>query len=162
MPKSNPFSPFDELDYKIIRVLNADARASAVDIARQVNANQHTIRKRIDRLVEMHVLRLTAVVDPRAFGYGISVDIFLEIDLEHEEAIQKHLLSMPQISYLALGQSTNSISIEGQFKHTEEMHEFLHRTLPSIEGVRVSGYALVPRILRNIDEWLPAQEDFNI
>jgi hypothetical protein len=27
-------------------------------------------------------------------------------------------------------------------------------------GVKVTSYALVPRILRNIDEWMPKPEDF--
>ncbi|NMB86777.1 MAG: hypothetical protein GYA17_00365, partial [Chloroflexi bacterium] len=55
---------------------------------------------------------------------------------------------------------TQEISIEARFKDNVEMRAFLGRVLPAIPGVRVKGYALVPRILRNIDEWLPRREDF--
>jgi hypothetical protein len=67
---------------------------------------------------------------------------------------------MPEITYIALGQETAEISIEARFKDNEAMRDFLGRTLPAIPGVSVTRYAIVPRILRNIDEWLPPKEDF--
>jgi len=162
MSKANPFLPFDDLDYRIVCELRKNARASASDIARGVDANERTVRKRIDRLVALGAVRLTAVVEPKVFGYGISVDIFLEIAPDHEEEILSALMGMPQITYLAYGQGTSDISIEARFKNNEEMHDFLRHTLPGIPGVRVTGYALVPGILRNIDEWMPPPEDFGV
>ena len=47
-------------------------------------------------------------------------------------------------------------------KNNDELREFLRKTLPSIPGVTVSRYALVPRILRNIDEWVSLREDFGL
>jgi DNA-binding Lrp family transcriptional regulator len=158
----NPYSPFDNMDYKIIQELRQNARASASAIGRAVGANERTVRKRIDRLLEMGVGHLTMVLEPKIFGYGISVDIFLEIDPNREEDISTQLLQKPQISYLAYGHSTNAMSIEARFKTNEELHEFLRYTLPQINGVKVSRYALVPRILRNIDEWVPPPEAFGI
>ncbi len=162
MSKTNPFLPFDDLDYRIVCELRKNARASASDIARNVNAHERNVRKRIDRLVELGAIRLTAVVDPKVFGYGISVDIFLEIAPDNEEEILASLMAMPKITYLAYGQGTSDISIEARFKDNEEMHTFLRHTLPGIPGVKVTGYALVPGILRNIDEWMPPPEDFGM
>jgi hypothetical protein len=71
-------------------------------------------------------------------------------------------MAMPEVTYVALGQETNEISIEARFKDNKELREFLGRTLPGIPGVTVTRYALVPRILRNIDEWMPKKDDFNI
>jgi Lrp/AsnC family transcriptional regulator for asnA, asnC and gidA len=152
----------DELDYQIIRELHADARAAASEIARKTNANERTIRKRIERLVADGAIRLTAILDPQAFGYVTAADIFLEAATDLEAAILDRLMSMPEVTYVALGQETNEISIEARFKDNEAMREFLGRTLPGIPGVTVTRYTLVPRILRNIDEWMPKKEDFNI
>ena len=162
MTNFSPFLPFDELDYRILQQLNRDARAPASEIARAVGANQRTVRNRIDRLVELGAVRLTAVVDPYLFGYVMSTDIFLEVDPQKEEQIVDCLLRMPEICYLAYGQGTNEISIEARFKNNVEMYDFLRQALPSIPGVRVTSYALVPRILRNIDQWLPRPEDFGL
>jgi DNA-binding Lrp family transcriptional regulator len=152
----------DQLDYDIIHLLHADARVAASDIARQTGANERTIRKRIDRLVADGVIRLTAILNPIAFGYVTAADILLEADPAREDEILALLASMPEITYIAFGQGSQEISIEARFKDNDEMREFLRKTLPSIPGVTVSRYALVPRILRNIDEWLPPKADFGL
>lgn len=154
--------PFDQIDYQIIQELHRDARLSASEIARKLNANERTIRKRIDRLTHSGAIRLTAIVNPQVFNYITAVDIFLEADPEQENEILDQLLAMQEITYLAFGQGSNDLSIEARFKDNGQMHEFLRKTLPGIRGLRVIGYALVPRIFRNIDEWMPKQEDFDI
>lgn len=152
--------PFDEIDYEIIKRLNENSRASASEIAREIGANERTIRKRIERMMDSGAVRMTTIVDPKVFGYWISVDIFLEMDIHQEELILKTLMNLPQISYLAYGQGTNAISIEARFKDNHELQDFLHRTLPGIQGLQVTGHTLVPLIMRNIDNWLPLPEDF--
>lgn len=161
-PQKHLYTPFDALDYRILQELHKNARASAAEISRAVQANERTVRKRIDRLIEMGVGRFTLVLEPRVFGYGISVDIFLSIDPAFENQIVERLLGMSQISYLAFNLDNTEISIETRFKTNEEFHEFLNYTLPAIEGLKVKDYALVPRIMRNIDEWLPPPEIFGI
>ena len=151
---------FDELDYEIIRALQKDGRLSASQIARMLNANERTIRKRIDRLMNSGAVRLTAILDPEAFGYVTAVDIFLEVEPAEEASVIERFKKMAEISYIAFGQGTREVSIEGRFRSNDAMHEFIRRTLPSIPGVTLKGYALVPRILRNIDEWMPRPEDF--
>ena len=138
------------------------ARRSASGIARDLDIKERTVRKRIDRLVELGIGRLTLVVDPKVFGYGIAVDIFLSIDPVHEEDILEQLQDIPQLSYMAYGMGSNDLSLEARFKTSEEMYEFLRRTLPAILGVEVKEFALVPRIIMNIDDWLPSCEDFGV
>jgi DNA-binding Lrp family transcriptional regulator len=150
----------DQIDYDIIQALHLNARASASEIARGTGTNERTIRKRIDRLIEEKVFRLTAILDPAAFWYKTAADILLEADPAQEDEIVLRLFSMPEITYVAFGQGSQEISIEARFKDNDELREFLRKTLPSIPGVTVSRYALVPRILRNIDEWVPPKEDF--
>lgn len=152
----------DELDFQIIRMLHANARATSANIAREIGANERTVRKRIEKLEAERVVRLTAILNPEAFGYMTAADIFLEVKAEMETAILEQLMSMRQVTYLALGQESREISIEARFQDNEALREFLGRTLPGMPGVTVTRYTLVPRILRNIDEWMPLQEDAGI
>jgi DNA-binding Lrp family transcriptional regulator len=152
--------PFDQFDHQIIQILHKDARTSASEIARLLNANERTIRKRIDRLVKLGAVRLTAIVDPEAFGYVTAVDIFLEVEPEHEDEVIQTFLTTPEVSYVALGQGNRDLSIECRFKTNDNMREFLRKKLPAISGVTVRGYSLVPRIIRNIDAWMPRDDDF--
>ena len=78
---------FDQIDYQIMLLLHQNARIPASEIARDLNANERTIRKRIDRLIRMGVFRLTAIINPEAFGYIMAVDIFLDVDSRLEDSI---------------------------------------------------------------------------
>lgn len=152
----------DQLDYDIIRALHSDARIAASEIARQTGTNERTVRKRIDRLVEDGIIRLTAILNPVAFGYVTAADILLEADPAHEAEILQILMSLPEITYVAFGQGNTEMSIEARFKDNDALREFIRHALPAIPGLTVTRYALVPRILRNIDEWMPARQDFGL
>jgi DNA-binding Lrp family transcriptional regulator len=153
---------FDKLDYDILQALHKDARIAASEIARMTGANERTIRKRIDRLVELDIIRTSAIINPLAFGYVTAADIFLEVDPDQEQEIIQTLMSMPEVTYVAYGQGSNDISIEARFKDNDALREFLRHTLAGLPGVTVTRYALVPKILRNIDEWMPPSAEFDI
>lgn len=153
---------FDELDYEIIQELNKNARVAASEIARNTGANERTIRKRINRLVDEGVIRLTAILDPETFGYITAADIFIQVAPDKEDSVIDSLMAMPEVTYIAFGQGTNDLSIEARFKDNDAFREFIRTSLANMDGVTIDRYALVPRILRNIDEWMPPKEEFGI
>lgn len=150
----------DQLDYEILKALHQNARVAASEIARETGANERTIRKRIDRLVAEDIIRLSAIVNPQAFGYITAADIFLEVEPDHEQEVIQALMSMEEVTYVAFGQGSEDVSIEARFKDNDALREFIRHTLAGLPGVKVTRYALVPRILRNIDEWMPPKTDF--
>ena len=152
--------PFDQLDYQIITLLNEDARMSAAEMEKRTGANQRNIRKRLNRLLDLGAIRLKGLVEPKVFGYGISVDIFLSFEEGSEEAILATLREMSPICYLATGQNSNELSIEARFQDVESMETFMKKELPAVEGLTINRYALVPRIVQNIDSWLPPKDIF--
>ncbi len=54
----------DSLDRRIIRVLNADGRCSSLEIARQLDVSEGTIRNRIKKMNDAGLLRVSALLDP--------------------------------------------------------------------------------------------------
>jgi DNA-binding Lrp family transcriptional regulator len=155
-------SPYDELDYRILVKLRENCRKPASEIARELGENERKVRSRIDRMIELGIGKFTVVIDPKTFGYGITVDVFLEIEPEKEKPIIETLLSIPELTYIANEQEAGTISIEGWFRTNEELYFFLRERLPSIDGVKIKNYALVPGILRDIDSWMPDEESFGI
>jgi DNA-binding Lrp family transcriptional regulator len=153
---------FDELDFQIIQALHKDARVAASEISRITGANERTIRKRIERLVGEGIIRLSAILDPIAFGYVTAADIFLDVDQDLEDQTLQLIMDMPEVTYVAYGQGSTDISIEARFKDNDALRQFIRNTLTGMQGVTVKGYTLVPRILRNIDEWMPPRSSFGL
>jgi len=152
--------PFDELDYEIIQLLNHSGRFSASEIARELNANPRTIRKRIDHLVDSGAITIAAIVNPQAFHYCTAADIFIEVEVGFEQEVIQSLLALQPVSYVAYGQGSQELSIEARFKDNGELHDFIRERLEDMPHIRVSRFVLVPRILKNIHQWTPKKEDF--
>jgi DNA-binding Lrp family transcriptional regulator len=68
----------DAVDQRIIALLVADARASYAEIGTRVLLSAPAVKRRVDRLRALGVLRgFTAVVDPRAIGWN--TEAFVEL-----------------------------------------------------------------------------------
>ncbi|MEM4405392.1 MAG: Lrp/AsnC family transcriptional regulator, partial [Nitrososphaerota archaeon] len=81
----------DEKDLAIIRALQRDARMPASMIAKEVGMPANTVRFRINRLVELGVIRgFVALVDPRRLGLNVSAAFMIKLDPSlREEAINE-------------------------------------------------------------------------
>ncbi len=68
----------DATDQRIISALVSDARASYAEIGKEVALSAPAVKRRVDRLLELGVLRgFTAVVNPEAIGRG--TEAFIEV-----------------------------------------------------------------------------------
>ncbi|MDD9981447.1 MAG: Lrp/AsnC family transcriptional regulator [Gammaproteobacteria bacterium] len=62
-------SPSDDLNQKIIRLLQEDGRAAFDVIGQKLGVSGGTVRNRVARMRETGILRIVAVVDPVAVDY---------------------------------------------------------------------------------------------
>jgi DNA-binding Lrp family transcriptional regulator len=68
----------DALDHQIVSCLVANARSSYSDIGGKVGLSAPAVKRRVDKLLDLGVLRgFTAVVDPAALGWG--TEAFVEV-----------------------------------------------------------------------------------
>lgn len=151
---------FTALDRAIIRQLNQDARLSSAEIARLLQVPERTVRYRINRLITENIIKLVAVVNRKAFGYDLVVDIFCEIEIAQQDAILNAILAMPEVSYVAYATGDQDLSFQALFHDTAEMHEFITNQVHQIPGIRRTRTILVPRIIRDSYQWLPPDTAF--
>ena len=148
-------SGLDCTDQAILEALSRDARASSADIARQTHIPERTVHHRLRRLLEAEVIKTTVVVNPRAFGYALAVDIFCELEPGYMNQAVELLLPMPEISYLALSTGDQDISLQALFKTIDEMQAFITHKLHQVPGMRRTRTVLIPQILKDTYEWHP-------
>lgn len=156
------YTPFDDLDYEILQKLRVNSRTPAVEIARELGESERKIRKRIERMMDLGIGRFTVIVDPPIFGYGITVDIFLQVRSGSVDEVSEKLLGIPELCFVANCQDKNCLSIEARFKTMEDLYNFLNYTLPSIDGVEVTHHTIISRVLKDIDGWVPPKEHFSM
>lgn len=99
----------DEIDRRILEVLQDDARISNVDLAARVGLSPSPCLRRVRDLEERGVVRrYVALLDPGAVGLGVSV--FVQVSLERQaekglETFEKRILARPEVleCYLMTG-----------------------------------------------------------
>ena len=72
-------SPDDDLNSRIIRILEADGRAPFSEIAQQLGVSEGTIRNRVGALRKNNMLRIVAMTDPVAKDYKTDALIGLKV-----------------------------------------------------------------------------------
>lgn len=150
----------DLTDYKILCLLQEDARMPSKQIADQLQLDIRTVNKRITSMLSLGVMRTSVVFDGANFGYNCIEEIYIKINAENYDETAEKLKSNSKISYMAVHWGDNTIELQGRFKSHQEMHHFLHTELPSYAGVEVISSTLAPDIRKDIDSWFPSESMF--
>lgn len=98
--KSSPLLQMDQMDWRILSELQADARLSYSELGRRIGLSTPAAAERVRRLEDWGVIRgYAAVVDPERVGLGVGA--FIRIRLAGPESIAKKLTAeldkMPEV-----------------------------------------------------------------
>jgi Lrp/AsnC family transcriptional regulator len=76
----------DRIDYKILRLLQADASLTLAEVANKVGLSQTPCWKRVQRMESTGVIsRRVAILNPESLGFGLTVYVSI-ISGEHSDA----------------------------------------------------------------------------
>ena len=148
----------DCTDQAILEALGKDARLSNAEIARQTGIPERTVHHRLRRLIDTQCIQTTVVVNPRAFGYSLTVDIFCEMEPGSTNQAAELLLKMPEISYLAMSTGDQDLSIQAFFQSIDEMQAFITDKLHQVPGLRRTRTVLTLQVLKDTYEWRPPSD----
>ncbi len=108
-PAAPPPRPLDAIDQDILRMLQADGRASIRSVAERVHVSRANAYARINRLVEDGVIRgFGARVDHERAGHGTSAYITLKIVQNTWRTVRAELRQLPGASHIALVGATST------------------------------------------------------
>ena len=126
----------DELDYKILEMLKANARQKASDISKEVHLSISTVIDRIHRMEDMGIITsYTAITDDSKVGNGVTA--LMEVSLEHPkyyDEFTKVMHDNPSIVACDYLTGDYDFMLKIQTKSSETLEQ-LHRIIKSIKGV---------------------------
>ena len=128
----------DELDRKIIRILQQDGRAGNAKIARQLGVSEGTIRRRLKRLIEDEAIRVLALPEPSKLGYATEAIVALQVDPGKIEDVASALAKVPEALNVSITTGAFDLFAWVALPSPEDLHNFLLGTVGNIPGVRRS------------------------
>ncbi len=126
----------DEMDAKIIAMLQEDGRASNASIARSVGVSEGTVRRRLKRLVDENFIQVIAMLNPGKMGFGAEALIGVQADPDKVDEVSRAISQLEEISWVAVTTGTYDIFAWATLESSESLGLFLRTKLGTIPGVR--------------------------
>ena len=126
----------DELDRKIIQILQENGRASNARIARDVGVSEGTVRRRLKTLVESSIIKVVALPDPEVLGYDTEALVGIQVDPDKIDEVAKLLVGLKESSWVSVTTGSFDIFCWVTLPSSEELGNFLKAEVGTIPGVR--------------------------
>ncbi len=128
----------DELDKRIIRLLQRNARVPNTEIGRALDVTETTIRNRVSRLLDDKLIEIVAVVNPKAADATISALMLLTVGPPGVDGVAAQMRVRPEVRYLSSVIGRGQIMAEAFFRDPPHLLSFQNEFiagLPNITGV---------------------------
>jgi Lrp/AsnC family transcriptional regulator for asnA, asnC and gidA len=148
------FPRIDEIDARIVQLLQEDGRMACTEIARRMgNVTERIVRHRIKRMVEEGIIQVSAVVNPSAIGYTVTADVWVETDASSTTDVATAITKLEQVSYIAYSTGDRNISLQVHAPNLTELHHLVNDVISKMPGVRRTTITIIPYTLKDIHEW---------
>lgn len=120
----------DEVDFKILNLLQEDSRLSYNKIAEKIGISVGTAYNRVKNLEEKGVLkRYTALVDAAKIGYNLTALILIQAEGKHLVEVENEIAAKG--STLAVYDITGEfdIAVIARFRDRESLNQFIKSLL---------------------------------
>ncbi len=116
----------DDLDLRIIELLQKNGRIPYRDIARNIDAPEATVRYRMKRLLDEGIITVNAFINTGKVRYENVAYIELKVDPDFFETTLEELIRMDSVSYLSAVTGSFDIMMEYIYRDNEELLLFIN------------------------------------
>jgi len=125
----------DELDLAIIDFLQKDGRKRYTEIAKELDVTEGTVRNRVARLVENHVIQIIGMIDPHRAGYDAPALIGVSVQPALLEETAAQIADIPEVSYLIMVSGEYDLMVEVFCRDREHLTAVIRDHLQKIPGI---------------------------
>lgn len=142
------------LDRQIVDLLMEDGRMPCAEIARRIGlVSERTVRYRLDRMFEQGLLRVAAIANPKALGYNVIADVFLEVEPGAILEVARQMSTYDCVSYVGCSMGDVDVSIQVVAHDNAEVYAFVTEVVANVPGVKKTTTLIVPVILKDVYQW---------
>jgi len=125
------FMKIEELDRKILNVLNRDARMSFRRIAKELRISPTTLYSKVKKLEKSGVLKgYIPLINRESVGYDLMAIISLRVRQEKDIEVQKAIAKFPQVGAVYEVTGDWDLILVCYFKGRDDLTNFLKKELP--------------------------------
>jgi Lrp/AsnC family transcriptional regulator for asnA, asnC and gidA len=145
----------DDTDQAIIALLRKDGRLPYRAIARELDIAENTVRARVRRMEDSDTMRVVAVTDIEAAGFGMLLAIGVQVEGRSPEQVARDMAAIPEVFSVNVVVGAQDVEILVVARDQAALSELISDKLGAIPGVRRLTPALALDVLKNQPDWVP-------
>ncbi len=150
--KNGKKKPIDQVDSRIINLLQKDGRLSNTVIAKKLNISEATVRARIKRMVDERYIQIVAVSNPFKLGFEIAGDLYIHAEMKKMDKVIMELKKFKELWYIIMTTGNTNINAEFIVKSLEDLNDLVYNRLSKIDGVMKVDISVITKFAkRNYD-----------
>lgn len=121
----------DELDKKILKSLNKNARMSFRQVAKKLKISPTTLHNKVRKLESSGILKgYIPLIDTESVGYNLTAIIGLRVKQEKDTEVQEVISKLPQVGAIYEITGEWDLILICYFKGRQDLTHFLKKSLP--------------------------------
>jgi len=145
----------DDLDRALAALLQQNARAPTVDLARELGVSRHTVTKRLDRLIKGGELHLLAETDYQGAGKNYILVVGLNCKNAPLDTIANQLAAMEEALVVVTVTGRFNLEVVAAVETHEAMNSLLTKKIPSIPGIASCSPSLCLEVVKFASNQVP-------
>ena len=138
----------DDLDKKLISILQDDARTSGSEISRKTGYNENTIRYRIERIKKSGVNKeFTALLNPRMIGLPIAAIMMITAEPNQLNEVFESLSQLEETKHILQATGKHDLIVVAHYPDMDAMNAASQK-IKSIFGVREAEVHLATGMIK--------------
>lgn len=145
----------DDVDEQIIAALRKNGRIANRDIARDMGLNEATVRTRLRRLEDASMVRVVAMRDLSAMGFGYLAPVGVQVKGRSAGEVGADIAELERVITVNVAIGTHDLEIQVVAETLEEMQDLLTNVIAKIDGVERIFPSLALKVFKYNPEWAP-------
>jgi Lrp/AsnC family transcriptional regulator for asnA, asnC and gidA len=151
-PTSGAPVALDDVDRKIIGVLQGDGRCPYGTIADQVGLSEAAVRRRVQRLRETGIMEIVAITDPLQLGFSREALVGIRVQGDVRLVADK-IAAIDEVNYVVLCAGSFDVLAELVTVDDDSLVHLLNDSIRSIPGVTEVETFLYLKLAKQTFNW---------
>ncbi len=125
----------DAMQMRIIAELETNPRQTHTELAKKLGIVRHTVRRKLNTLLEDGVIKVVAIPDPFVLGYRTMAGILIKVHPGRLDTVAEELTAHERIQHVIISTGRYDVMAWAVFRDSEEMSDFVTGKLGGISGI---------------------------
>ncbi len=141
--------PIDDVDKKILSLLEEDSRRSFQEIAKEINMTDVTVRRRVRDLMKSGVIkRFTVDIDSTKLGKGMQAVVRLEMKVSEQKKVMNDVIKFEEVDEAFYLAGKCGLWLKVDLEDMEKLEEFIKDKLSTVDGITNIDTCIILKTLK--------------